>query len=290
MTPTWYDILGVERDATTVQIKSAWRSATDKFEPGSSGTGASQFKMFNDAADVLLDPARRSAYDATLAAESPVTSLVKSPVGPVASPVTEHEAEAQTKGHWGEPVDPDSEVAEEADKPTSSGRVAGTGLKVVALGVLPLLVAVAVAIALILTSRVSTADRAEDARLGAPAAAERAVTRVLSFDYKRLEADRLSASKFLTPSYKKQYLETYALLEVGEDGKPGPAVSTKTIVKADVVGSAISDAEPERVRVVVYVNQVSEKTGQDPSIFQNRAQVTMAKVGSEWLIDDIQSY
>ena len=33
--PTWYDILGVPRDASPEQVKAAWRAATDKFEPGS---------------------------------------------------------------------------------------------------------------------------------------------------------------------------------------------------------------------------------------------------------------
>ena len=48
------------------EIKAAWRNATDKFEPGS---GSGQFRMFNEAADVLLDPERRAAYDASLDAE-----------------------------------------------------------------------------------------------------------------------------------------------------------------------------------------------------------------------------
>ena len=51
--PTWYDVLGVSRDASPAEIKAAWRHATDKFEPGS---GSGQFRMFNEAADVLLDP------------------------------------------------------------------------------------------------------------------------------------------------------------------------------------------------------------------------------------------
>ncbi len=63
--PTWYDVLGVSRDADTEEIKAAWRSATDRFEPGS---GSGQFRMFNEAAEVLLDPARRAAYDESLAA------------------------------------------------------------------------------------------------------------------------------------------------------------------------------------------------------------------------------
>ena len=67
--PTWYDVLGVSRDAIPAEIKAAWRNATDKFEPGS---GSGQFRMFNEAADVLLDPERRAAYDASLDAETPV--------------------------------------------------------------------------------------------------------------------------------------------------------------------------------------------------------------------------
>ena len=60
-------VLGVDRDASPEAVKQAWRSATDKFEPG---TGAGQFRMFNEAADVLLDPDRRAAYDASLDAEA----------------------------------------------------------------------------------------------------------------------------------------------------------------------------------------------------------------------------
>ena len=66
--PTWYDILGVAQDAGPDEIKAAWRSATDKFEPGS---GTSQFRLFNEAADVLLHRERRAAYDAQLAGTEP---------------------------------------------------------------------------------------------------------------------------------------------------------------------------------------------------------------------------
>src|SRR3954462_14037242 len=66
--PTWYDVLGVSRDADSDAVRAAWRAATDKFEPGS---GSGQFRMFNEAAEVLLDPARRAAYDASLDADRP---------------------------------------------------------------------------------------------------------------------------------------------------------------------------------------------------------------------------
>src|SRR3954452_13880097 len=77
--PTWYDILGVGREATPDQVKAAWRVATDKFEPGS---GTSQFRLFNEAAAVLLDPTRRAASDAELDAPSAVDLTKPAPAAP----------------------------------------------------------------------------------------------------------------------------------------------------------------------------------------------------------------
>src|SRR3954468_2995659 len=70
--PTWYDVLGVSRDADSEEIRAAWRAATDKFEPGS---GSGQFRMFNEAAEVLLDPTRRAAYDESLGAPAPPVAV-----------------------------------------------------------------------------------------------------------------------------------------------------------------------------------------------------------------------
>ena len=93
--PTWYDVLGVSRDATPEQVKGAWRDATDKFEPGS---GAGQFRMFNEAADVLLDPQRRAAYDASLDDTTPGTSGARSAPAPVSAdpPPTPSETPSET--------------------------------------------------------------------------------------------------------------------------------------------------------------------------------------------------
>ncbi|MFL6023385.1 MAG: J domain-containing protein, partial [Marmoricola sp.] len=99
--PTWYDILGITPDATPDAVKAAWRDATDKFEPG---TGAGQFRLFNEAADVLLDPAKRAEYDAGLglAADAPV---VDEPAAPVDL------AKPSAAGEPSEPFDPFETVA-----------------------------------------------------------------------------------------------------------------------------------------------------------------------------------
>src|SRR5512144_2382249 len=66
MNPTLYDSLGVPQDASRDEIRKAWRDAADRFEPGEGGS-TRQFRLFNEAAEVLLDPERRKEYDTQLA-------------------------------------------------------------------------------------------------------------------------------------------------------------------------------------------------------------------------------
>ena len=279
--PTWYDILGVDRDATPDAIKAAWRAATDKFEPGS---GTSQFRLFNEAADVLLDPERREAYDAELAG----TAVEAEPAAEV-EPETEQEP-AET------PMDdaPDEAPAEvPADAPAAS-----TGPLAV-LGRLPDLVIAAIA-ALAVASLVLAGflairiqHRVDDAKAGpgASAAAERALEAAFSFDYRHMEADRDRAVRYMTSSYRKDYLKTFdKLLIAGPDGDPGPAVKTKAVVTADVLDTGIVDSDRSRVRVVAFMNQSSVKGDAGPTILQNRVVVTMVRHNGDWLIDDVKSY
>ena len=67
-------------------------------------------------------------------------------------------------------------------------------------------------------------------------------------------------------------------------------MQTKTVVKATALASGIVDADADTVRVLLYVNQVSEKAGADPQIFQNRVSMTMTKDGERWLVDEVKSY
>ena len=94
----------------------------------------------------------------------------------------------------------------------------------------------------------------------------------------------------MTDTFGKKYLKNFSQLEKQKDGSPGLAVQSKTVVTTNVLGSGVVDAEADKVRVLVYVNQTSEKAGADPQIFQNRAALTMTKDGDRWLVDDVQSY
>jgi Mce-associated membrane protein len=132
--------------------------------------------------------------------------------------------------------------------------------------------------------------RAADARDEAPAAAEGAAKAILSYDYRRLPTDRKRAEDFLTADYQKEYEKTFKLLEEQEDGTPGAAVQTKTVVTASVLGSGVMDADGDTARVLVFVNQVSKRPGRDPQIFQNRVAMTMKQTGDRWLVDNLKSY
>ena len=156
--------------------------------------------------------------------------------------------------------------------------------------VLALLTVAAIVLAVFFGLKLRTEGQVADARDEAPAAAERAAKAVLAYNYKTLPADRRRASAYLTDGFRKKYLKNFSLLEKQKDGTPGAAVQTKTVVTSAVLGSGVMDAQADRVRVLVYVNQVSTRPGRDPQIFQNRAAMTMEKVGDRWLVDDLKSY
>lgn len=61
----YYEILGVSRDATEEEIKSAYRKKALEWHPdrNKSPEATERFKEINEAYEVLSDPEKRSAYD-----------------------------------------------------------------------------------------------------------------------------------------------------------------------------------------------------------------------------------
>ena len=300
--PTWYDVLGVPRDAPPEVIKAAWRNATDKFEPGS---GSGQFRMFNEAADVLLDPERRAAYDATLNADQAQAQSVDQSMDraaveaeeiaqPAAPQIEESTDETDVQPKTDSKAERRRQRAERRDRKSEAVSAAPPELASRRAGILMIVLALLTVAALVAAGFFALQVREDaqiaDARDEAPGAAETAAKAILSYDYRRLPTDRKRAKEFLTTEYQKDYERTFKLLEEQKDGTAGAAIQTKTSVSASVLGSGVMDADSDTARVLVFVNQVSNRPGRDPQVFQNRVAMTMKQVEDRWLVDNLKSY
>lgn len=158
--PSWYDLLGVAPSASAEEVRAAWRAAIADLDPTDR-----RFATLNQAAEVLLDPERRAAYDAELA-----------------------------------PAEP--EPAPEPAPAPAGGRRGVPGWLLIGLAAAVVVVA-GVAAWLYLTK--PSDDAVEDATAAAQSAAERAVGPVLSYDANHMDESQAAAQQYLTSDYRKEY-------------------------------------------------------------------------------------
>lgn len=63
MKKNFYDILGVDKNASQDDIKKAYRNLSKKYHPDRNGGDDSKFKELNEAYDILGDETKRKQYD-----------------------------------------------------------------------------------------------------------------------------------------------------------------------------------------------------------------------------------
>ncbi len=248
MTAHRYDVLDVEPTATTDEIRSAWRTAVAGLDPTSR-----RFRLYNEAAEVLLDPARRAAYDAELERGR------SDPAEPGRNDRSETEASSLAR--------PDQRRV-----PVVPGWLLAAVAALVALA----LVGVGV-----LLTRPADASVADDTQ-AAQAAAERAIVPILSYDAHHLARSEDTATQYMTDDEKQQYEKLFAVVRQN-------APRLGTVIKARYVSSGIVRSGTDRVDVLVFVDQVTTNKAHptSPVVFKNQATVSMAKVGGTWLVDGI---
>jgi Mce-associated membrane protein len=256
--PTWYDLLDVSRDASADEVRAAWKTQIADLEPGDR-----RFDALNRAAKVLLDPAGRAAYDASLPEEEPPAVGEGAPA-PVTRPAT-------TDTSVGGPG-----VVTRLRRSSTNG---GGGVPTWLLAGLGVLAAGLVAAVVWMWTAGAQGDGAE-AR-DAQVAAERAVVPVLSYDYEHLEADQEAATALMTGSYKSEYDKLFAVLEEN-------APRTRTRVTAEVVASGIVPAAGDRVQVLVFVDRpTTNKLSAEPTVYKDQVTLSMQLVDGVWLVDDL---
>jgi len=263
-TPTWYDVLGVDRDASPDEIREAWRAGTSTLEPGDR-----RFDTLNKAARVLLDPEQRASYDAGLG--DPVDE---------ADEHDEHDEHDEAGGTDEADELPGTDgTGSTVDPPGPRPRAAAGGIPTWMLAALAALAVVMVAATAWAWTQQGESE--EEAVREAQAAAEQAVVPVLSYDHRSLESDAEAARGYLTEDYREEYDRLVAVLEEN-------APSTRTTVTAEVVSSGIVRSGEDRVDVLLFVDRpTTNKLNRTPIVYRDQVTLTMQRSGDRWLVDEM---
>jgi Mce-associated membrane protein len=274
MSVSLYDLLDVDEHATPEQIRSAWKVEIADLDPTDR-----RFRAYNDAAGVLLDPGKRTAYDAELAA-----GRDEPDADSAAGPVVVEQVDAPVNA----PVATDADTA-------SSGPP--TWALLVAAGAAVLSIALLVAVSSWPGSwgdpspeeQAESAEEAESAGATAVDAADAAVPAVLSYDYRTLDADFAEAESYLTDDFAEKRSALFE--QQAESGMTlrEQVVSDKVVVTARTSGTGLTrvSEDGDRATVVVYVDQDSQKGKDAPRSLRMWATLSMVADGDDWLLDDI---
>ncbi len=198
--PTWYDVLDVPRDASTEEIRAAWKVQVADLDPGDR-----RFDALNRAAKVLLDPDARAAYDA------------------------EHP----------EPAEPAPVSTTASDEPRLVPTSDDAGTRTVPgwlLAGLALVAAGLVVATLWMWLAGGDAGGDDSAAREAQVAAERAVVPVLSYDYEHLDEDQKAAQALMTGGYREEYDKLFTVLE--ENAPETQTRVTASVVASGIVRAA----------------------------------------------------
>jgi Mce-associated membrane protein len=155
---------------------------------------------------------------------------------------------------------------------------------VLAVAGLLVLTLVLVAAAALVGLRARAADRAEQARSAAVAAARTHAEDVLSYDHRTLDEDFARARRALTGPFVADYRDTTTKVV-----RPS-AEQYKVVVSAEVAAASVVRADADRATVLLFVDQTTTSTRLDgPKVDLNRVRVQLTRTGGEWLISDLDA-
>ncbi|MGW2719719.1 hypothetical protein [Streptomyces sp. NPDC001492] len=188
---------------------------------------------------------------------------------------------------WDDPPEPSPEPLEQdpdaLTEPEGSAPRPGPRRRLLP-AVLGVLLVAAVVAAALLGRQYAQGRQAESARSQALAAAKQAAPVVLSYDYRHLDRDFARARTLLTGHFKEQYGKTTKTVV-------GPtAQKYHGVVRATVPAASVASAAPDRVTVLLFVNQVTQSTQVSSSRLDlNRVRMTMSRTSEGWKVSAVDA-
>lgn len=122
------------------------------------------------------------------------------------------------------------------------------------------------------------AERRTQAGREAVAGATAATQAIFSYDYRRFDSSVANGRLFVTGDFAKEYDETTRSLRAA-------AEKEKAVVRAEVSAASVVHATPDRVEVMLYVNQYRRNvniTGE--KVDQNRVVLTLVRADGQWKV------
>ena len=108
-------------------------------------------------------------------------------------------------------------------------------------------------------------------------------TRVYSYSWETLADDKADARALLTGDMLRQYDRTMA-------GVATTSKRDRTVVSADVVGAALVTATASYARVLVFVNQSTDRDDLDePLLDLDRVLVTLVRTRGAWKLSELDA-
>ena len=261
MRPSWYDLLGVDTDASAEEIRAAWKAAIADLDPTDR-----RFRVLNQAAEVLLDPTARAEYDAGACARAPTRQ----------SPRTERRRSPRV----GENLTTSAPRRLEPGDPTTAGhsclaaRRRWSRLTVYRGRSAPPPGWRA--------SPRTTQSPTRPARHRPPPRA--AAVTILAYDYRTMDEDQAAAGALMTADYREEYDKLFAVLKENaagdqDRGHRGACVASG-IVRAEArPGGGAGLREPAH----------PERALRSRRVYRDQVTLTMEKVDGDWLVDDLET-
>ncbi|MFD9969151.1 hypothetical protein ACFWYA_13360 [Streptomyces sp. NPDC059011] len=201
---------------------------------------------------------------------------------------------------WEEPEQGDREPdsADSADSAGEDGEDGGPGgrrsprRRLLVCAVLALLTVAGLVAAAVLGTAYAQGRQADEARAGALAAARKAAPAVLSYDHRHLDRDFAAARGHLTGPFLQEYRRTTTKV-VAPTAKKYQGVVTASVVTPPGGGSpaaSVVSASPDRVVVLLFVNQVTRSTRVDgPRVDLNRVRMELTRTTGGWKVSAVDA-